>query len=94
MKSPTTYRPTNPANRSKLLRDTIRSNIIARRNSMGMTQTQIAKAAKVSTGYVNHIETGFRDPNIDMLCRLADVLGTTVQTLMMPGAFGDVRHAS
>lgn len=40
----------------------------------GMTQEQLAAAARVSPGMIALIETGRRQPGADLLCRLAGAL--------------------
>ena len=48
-----------------------------RRETVGMTQAELAKRLCVSQGAVAQYELGYKLPSLAMLCRIADVLGTT-----------------
>ena len=52
------------------------------RASRGMRQSDLAKAAKITTSYVGRLESGGAAPGIDLVARLADSLGTTVNDLL------------
>jgi XRE family transcriptional regulator, master regulator for biofilm formation len=53
------------------------------REQRGMTQVELARAAKVTQGYVTMIETGVRkNPSLAILKRLAKALGVPVGELL------------
>ena len=56
--------------------------ITALRKARGMTQEQLAAALGVSGPAVSKWETGSSCPDIMLLCPLARVLGTNVDTLL------------
>jgi len=85
------YRVKNRANSADKIREVVIANILGRRNSLGLSQRQLAMEANVTQSYLAHLERGRRDPNIEMICRLADALGTTFSAILQPGAFGSRR---
>lgn len=85
------YRVKNRANSAEKIREVVVANILGRRISLGLSQRQLAAEANLTQSYVAHMENGRRDPNIEMICRLADALGTTFSALLQPGAFGSRR---
>lgn len=52
------------------------------RSSRGMRQIDLAEAAKITMSYVGRLESGGAAPGIDLVQRLADALGTTVEDLI------------
>ena len=55
----------------------------AKREEKGMTQTDLAKRAKVSQAYVASIEAGSKkNPSLAVLQRLAKALGVPVTELL------------
>lgn len=64
----------------------IGDNIRERRKKMGMTQKELAEKAIVATGTIQQYELGKRQPRIEQLKRIADVLGVSVESLMIPVA--------
>lgn len=52
------------------------------RKEMGMTQTEVAKLIGCSRQSYNAYENGYRSPDPDLLRRMADVLGTTVDYIV------------
>lgn len=52
------------------------------RAARGMTQAELATAAKVTETYIGRLEAGKAAPGIDMVARLAKGLGTTVADLL------------
>lgn len=85
------YRVKNRANSADKIREVVIANILGRRQALGLSQRQLAAEANLTQSYVAHMECGRRDPNIEMICRLADALGTTFSTLLQPGAFNSRR---
>lgn len=52
------------------------------RTSRGMTQADLGRQASVTPAYVSRLESGKVAPGIDMVERLAEVLGTTPSDLL------------
>ena len=52
------------------------------RRSRGMTQAELAKAARVTGSYVWKLEAGVSAPGIDLVERLASALGTSLSDLL------------
>jgi len=48
-----------------------------KRIELGLTQTEVAKKAEISQQCYNYIETGNRNPSIQVLKRIAKVLDIT-----------------
>jgi transcriptional regulator with XRE-family HTH domain len=59
------------------------------RHSRGMTQTDLARLAHVSSVYIGRLEGGGAAPGIDLVDRLAVALGTTVTDLLPVVALPD-----
>jgi transcriptional regulator with XRE-family HTH domain len=53
-----------------------------RRAAAGLTQSELAERAELSTNYVNRLEAAGAAPGIDTLERLADALKTTAHDLL------------
>jgi putative transcriptional regulator len=51
------------------------------RNERGWTQAQLAVAAGVSRQTINSIETGRFEPSLSLALKLAELFGTTVETI-------------
>lgn len=58
-----------------MLAKTIGEAIKVRRNELGITQPHLSELAKVSTNTLYKIERGQGNPSLDVLNKLADVLG-------------------
>lgn len=54
------------------------------REKNGLSQTELAAKAGVSTRHIAFIETGERKPSIDLAFKLADILGTSVEQIFLP----------
>jgi transcriptional regulator with XRE-family HTH domain len=53
------------------------------RETQGMTQEELARKAKVTQGYVSHLEKGLKkNPSLPTLKRLARALGVPVTELL------------
>lgn len=48
-----------------------------------MTQKELAEKLNVTQGMISMIESGDRNPSLEVLVRLANVLGVTVDDLLM-----------
>lgn len=59
------------------------------RQSRGMTQVDLARKANVTPSYLSRLEGGKVAPGIDMVERLAGVLGITPAELLPHGDFPD-----
>lgn len=53
-----------------------------RRDKLGMTQTQLAKVAKLTPAAISQFESGARKPAFDTLSSLADALKVTTDYLL------------
>lgn len=58
------------------------NNIRARRRILGLTMKQLANIVGVTEAAISHYETGRREPDNDMLLRIANALGVTVDYLI------------
>jgi transcriptional regulator with XRE-family HTH domain len=58
---------------------------IWRTNHTHDTQAEVAEAAKCSREAVSRIERGLMTPSVDLLCRLADALGVSLDYLTERG---------
>ena len=56
-------------------------NIRMLRNARGLSQTALAEECGVCLATINRIEQGHRMPVFSLVCRIADVLGTTTEKL-------------
>jgi putative transcriptional regulator len=43
-----------------------------RRKKMGLTQEQVAKGLEISTTYYNQIETGSRNPKLELAIKISE----------------------
>ncbi|MBP3567957.1 MAG: helix-turn-helix transcriptional regulator [Lachnospiraceae bacterium] len=55
--------------------------IRARRGTLGITQVELAERINVAHSTICGWETGKREPNIKTLCKLSDLLGTSIDYL-------------
>ncbi|AOY76659.1 helix-turn-helix domain-containing protein [Clostridium formicaceticum] len=52
------------------------------RNSLGLTQSQLASRANISRSYLGDVENGRYNPSLNMLENIAEVLNTSVDYLL------------
>lgn len=52
------------------------------REKLGLTQNELAEMAKVPGSSISHFEAGSREPAMTSLCRIADVLRVTTDSLL------------
>lgn len=52
------------------------------RRAAGLTQEQLAVAAKVDRGYISELENDHQSPTVDMLYRLCSPLGVRPSVLL------------
>lgn len=69
------------------------------RRAAGLTQEQLAVAAKVDRGYISELENDHQSPTVDMLSRLCSPLGVRPSVLLArveaaQGTAGDGSAAS
>ncbi len=57
------------------------------RESIPMSQSDLAKAINVAPSYIGHIESDRRRPSRDIIKQLAGVLGTSVQDLLAAAGY-------
>lgn len=57
-------------------------NIRRYRLKRGLTQEQLAETAELTSGYISRIENGVKSLRLSTLCRIAETLDTTVQSLL------------
>ncbi len=60
----------------------VSARIKERRNRLGITQTQLAKAARLTPAAISQFESGARKPAFDTLSSLADALKVTTDYLL------------
>lgn len=59
----------------------MRTVLVAARNAKGWTQGQAAKAICISRSFYVQLETGGRNPSIDVALRVAKVMGVQIETV-------------
>lgn len=69
------------------VREILATNLRLARQGLGMSQEDLASAARIDRTYVSGIERGVRNPTITVLARFADALNTTVAELLTKDAF-------
>jgi transcriptional regulator with XRE-family HTH domain len=52
------------------------------RDERGMTQSDLADAAGISTQHLSHIERGLRNPSVEVAARIARALGVALSELI------------
>ena len=52
------------------------------REAVGMSTTQLAEAVGVTQPMITNMERGFKTPSVEVLVRIAERLGTTVDDLI------------
>lgn len=52
------------------------------RKEKGLTQVELAEKLGVQQSTISHIENELRDPSVDLLFKLAEVLEVTVEELV------------
>ena len=60
-----------------------RSPILAFRNHLGLTLRELSNRARVAPSYISEIERGQKPGSASALARIADALGTTIDTLVI-----------
>lgn len=64
------------------IRKTLGVNVKAARKRAKLTQVRLAQRAKMDPTYITHIESGRRNVTLDIVEKLAKVLGTKPYTLL------------
>jgi transcriptional regulator with XRE-family HTH domain len=63
-------------------RDIVGGNVRKLRQQKGLTQEELAFAAKIDLTYVGGIERGHRNPSLLVMARIADALSVPLQKLL------------
>jgi transcriptional regulator with XRE-family HTH domain len=63
-------------------REIVGRNVKKLRQQKGLTQEELAFAAKIDLTYVGGIERGRRNPSLLVMVRIADALSVSVQKLL------------
>jgi transcriptional regulator with XRE-family HTH domain len=50
-----------------------------RRNELSITQSHLAELTEISVNTLYKLERGEGNPSLDILCRLADILGMQIE---------------
>ena len=66
------------------VREILARNVVALRGQRGLTQEEVCRLAKLDRSYLWGIERGTRNPSIEVVARLAAVLGVEPHQLLMP----------
>lgn len=54
------------------------------RTEKGMTQAQLAEIVNVSENHLKHVEGGYRNPSVDLLINIAQILNISVDNIIFP----------
>ncbi|MFH2069361.1 MAG: helix-turn-helix transcriptional regulator [Candidatus Omnitrophota bacterium] len=54
------------------------------RKNLGVTQERLAFKARISPGFLSHVERGAKKASLETMQRIADALGVPVQNLFSP----------
>lgn len=65
------------------MNDSIRTEIKKRRDELGMTQTQLAKAVNRSPQLICDIEAGRKNPSVDTLYSIAKTLNMSLDDIFL-----------
>lgn len=57
------------------------SNIRRYRLKKGLTQEQLSQLSEVSEAYVSRLEAGKRNPTVNVLAKIAEILGVELEML-------------
>jgi transcriptional regulator with XRE-family HTH domain len=59
-------------------------NVVALRRARGLSQEELCRRAQLTRSYLWAIEKGTRNPSLDVIARLAEVLGVEPHELLTP----------
>jgi len=65
-----------------LIDEVLALNLVAARNSLGLTQEQLAQRSGVGRAVIAHIERQSRNPSLQTLARLAGALDLSIEALL------------
>lgn len=68
-----------------VLREVVARNVRALREQVGLSQEELAHAARLHTTYLSGIENGRRNPTLDVIERLAQGLAVEPSLLLQRG---------
>ena len=63
------------------LMENLSRNVKLLRNAKDISQSELAEKCGVCLATINRIEKGHRIPDFDLVCKIADALGTTTEKL-------------
>ncbi len=69
--------------REPLFREALGMSLRAFRADKGVTLRQLAKQARVSSGYISELERGRKEVSSELLASLCDALGATVSEVLL-----------
>ena len=61
----------------------IAKNIIDRRETLDLTQKELADKIGVTQSFISLVEKGYKVPSVEVVKRLADALETTIDELVL-----------
>lgn len=67
------------------LRGVVARNVRTMREAAGLSQEELAHAARVHTTYLSGVENGHRNPTLDVIERLANALAVEPASLLEKG---------
>ena len=78
---------TNTARQGKVrqendVKEILATNIVKYRNKLGLSRAGLAKKIGVTEQAIGQYERGTRTPQIDVICKIADVLNVSVDTIL------------
>lgn len=65
---------------------TVKINLRPLREGRGLTKTQLGRALGVGQSYIWNIESGSRNPSIEMATKMAEFFGVPLDELVIPVA--------
>lgn len=76
------------------MRQIVARNVRLARQRAGISQEELADTAGIDRSYGSRIERGIANPSIEMLAKLAEVLGVTTASLLVDDAGGGTSRSS
>lgn len=84
---------TDEAHSEPLFREALGMSLRAFRADKGVTLRELAKQARVSSGYISELERGRKEVSSELLASLCAALGTTVSEVLMEAVANMSLHA-
>ena len=57
-------------------------NLLEIRRRRGISQTELAKLAGISNGYISELENNLKSPTVEIVCKLAKALNCSLDELI------------